>query len=68
MTPIEKYQSADRFVVPRYALFRAILALDMIEALALIRVAFGCESEGNVGLEDAKMIYDAIRKSARRGA
>jgi hypothetical protein len=68
VTPIEKFETEDKFVVPRKALFRAILALDAIEALALIRVAFGCEPEGKVGLEDARMIYSAIKRSAGRGA
>lgn len=59
MTMIEKWAELTRIEIPRYSLERAVLALDRIEALALIRAAYSCN------VHEAQEIHEAIKRHAR---
>ena len=52
--PKEKWANETAVTLQRFALERAVKALDKVEGIALVRAAYGCN------LEDGKTIYAAI--------
>lgn len=55
---IEAWASQTTVTIPRFSLERAVLHLDKIEGLALIRAAYGCN------VQEAQEVRDAIYKRA----
>ena len=55
-----KFAEALTLSVPTHAIERAVKHLDYLEALALIRAAFGPRDGANASLAVAKLIYKTI--------
>lgn len=55
---LEAWASQTTVSIPRFSLERAVLHLDKIEGLALIRAAYGCN------VHEAQEVRDAILRHA----